>query len=97
MCFRDQPDLFVTEDVEVSEELAAMRWLNPQCHLGEIGTKIGLGAATPHKVLPGDVRQRSIVYFAIPDRDQVFSDGQTVDEWLKERVARSRIEEKAVK
>lgn len=90
MCFRDRPELFVSEDGWVSNAMARMRRLNTQCHLGEIGTKIGLGRATPHEVLPGTTRQRSIVYFALPAHDLTFEDGQTVGAWLKERVARSR-------
>jgi hypothetical protein len=90
MCYRDRPELFVSEDGWVSNPLARMRKLNTQCHLGEIGTKIGLGRATPHEVLPGTTRQRSIVYFALPAHDLTFEDGQSVGAWLTERVARSR-------
>ncbi len=62
-------------------------------HMGELGTAIGLGPAWPHFVAPLDVPQRSIVYFAIPDHAAVLpGGGGTVGEWIKERIARSRVE-----
>lgn len=75
------PDGSVAETEPVSDEgktldglnqvalIAAIRELNPQAHLGQLGEAIGLGPATPHEVLPSETRQRSIVYFAIPDHE----------------------------
>lgn len=58
--------------------------------IGEIGQIAGLGPALRHEVLPLDVPQHAIVYFAIPDHAAELPDGQTVGQWLAERVARSR-------
>lgn len=92
MCYRDQPDRFVS--VEGDEHypwvLSALRRRNPQGHLGQLGTEIGWGPATPHSVLPSERTQRSIVYFAIPDHDLVLPSGVVVRDWLNERMARSR-------
>jgi hypothetical protein len=90
MAWRDQPELFQSDEVEAGAAISQIRSLNPQAHLGQIGELIGLGKATPHWVLPGD-RQRSIVYFAIPDHDSVLPNGMTVRAWLDERLGRSRI------
>jgi hypothetical protein len=98
MMFREQPDRFVAEDhdegtdcgVEVSDTLLRIRQMNTQAHLGELGEEIEIGYATPHHVLPSDVVQRAIVYFAIPDHDAVLPSGVTVRDWLNERMARSR-------
>lgn len=91
MCYRDQPDRFVSREVD-TPTLVTMRKYNAQAHLGQIGTDIGLGAATPHEVLASDTRQSSIVYFAIPDHNSILSHGITVRDWLNERMARSRTE-----
>lgn len=94
MCYRDQPDKFVVEDdPKDSLQLAVMRGLNPQIHLGEIATEIGLGTATLHEVFPSEQPQHSAVYFAIPDHAAVLPSGVTVGSWLKERLARSRVME----
>jgi hypothetical protein len=99
MCYRDQPALFQSEEVyetvEAKEVIRRMRELNPQAHLGQLGQEIGLGPATPHWVCAGEKRQRSIVYFAIPDHDAVLPSGVTVRDWLNERMARSRTQFKA--
>jgi isopenicillin N synthase-like dioxygenase len=101
MLFRDQPDRFQAEKVD-APVLVKIHTLNPQAHLGELGTEIGLGPATPHEVLASETRQRSIVYFAIPDHDSVLPAGGSgpnprpepikVRDWLNERMARSRTE-----
>jgi len=41
--------------------------LSPGLHIGELGALVGLGPATPHRVPARPYRQRSIVYFAVPD------------------------------
>lgn len=92
MIFRDQPDRFLADEVEVSPALAKIRTLDPQAHLGQIGAEIGLGAATPHEVLASETRQRSIVYFSIPDHESRLPSGVLVRDWLNERMARSRTE-----
>lgn len=81
------------------------REISPGLHIGELGELIGLGPATPHSVPARPYRQQSIVYFAMPDHAArlpgcVHGDrcgcasSQTVGEWLKERMARSRYEVK---
>ncbi len=97
MCFRDQPDRFKADEV-YAPLLERIRRINTQAHLGQLGTAFGLGLATPHEVLPSETRQRSIVYFAIPDHDSVLpasGGGMTVRDWLNERMARSRSSFKA--
>ncbi len=62
-------------------------------HMGEIGAMLpGLGAAEPHHVTPLSVAQHSLIYFAIPDHAAVLPSGETVGEWLQERISRSRYE-----
>lgn len=74
--------------------------LSPGLHLGEIGELVGLGPATPHSVRARPYKQQSIVYFAMPDHAAVLPGrgpygparvDVTVGEWLKERIARSRV------
>jgi hypothetical protein len=95
MLYRDQPDCFRAVEETVSPVLAKLRAVNPQAHLGEIGELLGMGSATLHEVLPSATRQRSMVFFAIPDHAMVLTpsfDGHdvTVKEWLNSRMARSR-------
>lgn len=96
MMYRDQPDRFVAREPEKrvvyrdESPLSRIQRINAQAHLGELGEAIGLGSATPHEVLPSEKPQRSIVYFAIPDHDTRMPSGETVREWLNERMARSR-------
>ncbi len=92
MIFRDKPDRFVADAVEESQALKRIQLLNKQAHLGQLGEAIGLGQATPHEVLASETRQRSIVYFAIPDHDAKLPNGMSVKDWLNERMARSRTE-----
>ncbi len=63
-------------------------------HIGEIGELVGLGPAEPHYVAPLPEPQLALVYFAIPDHAAVLPGGEqrTVDAWLTERIARSRVE-----
>jgi hypothetical protein len=62
-------------------------------HIGELGELVGLGPATPHRVPARPYVQKSIVYFAMPDHDTwlPLEACPTVGEWLKERMARSRV------
>jgi isopenicillin N synthase-like dioxygenase len=102
MCYRDQPDRFVAKHVKDDASLRAywlrgnpaplevLRHHNSQAHMGQLGTEIGLGPATPHQVLASETRQFSIVYFAIPDHASILPSGLTVRGWLNERMARSR-------
>ncbi len=94
MCYRDQPDKFVAHESGGDDlgVITKIREYNPQAHLGEIAETEGLGSATPHEVLASDTPQRSIVYFAIPDHDAVLRTGETVRDWLNNRMARSRTE-----
>jgi hypothetical protein len=100
-CFRETPD-----DLEAFAQYShdAAHWVaNPfDHHVGEIGALVGLGAATPHRVIARPYVQRSIVYFAMPDHAaqlpcQKPGSGThtdctpTVREWLQERYARSRV------
>lgn len=75
--------------------------LNSQIHFGELLELIDpepnvdskLWRADEHQVdASGDVHQYSIVYFAIPDHDAVLPSGETVKQWLDERLSRSRYE-----
>jgi hypothetical protein len=105
MCFRDQPDRFKAHETAAAQDEAGqprrldvidkIRTLNQQAHLGQLGAAIGLGSATPHEVLPSETRQRSIVYFAIPDHASALPSGTLVRDWLNERMARSRTAFKA--
>lgn len=95
MVYRDQPECFVahepwTGDTRTDLRLDAARKLNAQLHIGELGELIDLGPATPHEVVASATPQHAIVYFAIPDHAAVLPTGQTVGEWLEERLARSR-------
>lgn len=88
MCYRDQPDRFVSDWHDMPSRVSH---LNAQCHMGEIGELLGLGKATKHSVLPSDTWQHSIVYFCIPSHWETLPTGVTVGDWLKERLARSRL------
>jgi hypothetical protein len=98
MIYRDQPECFVSHEpvapdwgnVGCGYRLMQASKLNAQLHIGELGELIGLGPATPHEVIASDRPQHSIVYFAIPAHDAVLPTGQTVGEWLEERMSRSR-------
>lgn len=96
MCHRSDPSKFSAEEVERTdaeqEVMRALRAINEQAHIGQLGAEIGLGPATPHEVLPSPAGQHSVVYFAIPDHDAVLPSGVTVRDWLNERMARSRTE-----
>jgi hypothetical protein len=91
MLYRDQPDCFISKHMGNSV-LREVQQFNLQAHMGELGTEIGLGAATPHWVVPSDTVQHSIVYFAIPDWNTRLPRGVLVKDWLNERMARSRTE-----
>lgn len=65
-----------------------------EVHVGELGELLGLGPATPHYVEPLPVRQLSLVYFATPSHDAVLPSGETVGEWINERMKRSRYDVK---
>lgn len=91
MLYRDQPDRFVSKDMG-NHVLREIRHINFQAHIGEIGTELGLGQATPHSVLPSATPQHSIVYFVIPDHAVRLPSGVLVRDWLNERMARSRTE-----
>lgn len=102
MMYRDQPRCFVSYDETKAaddarharriETIDKIRTVNAQAHLGQLGEAIGLGKATPHEVIAATAPQYSIVYFAIPDHDLILPTGETVRDWLNERMARSRTE-----
>ncbi len=107
--YRDQPDCLVLQDctgpdlvtpqdyIEAAGQYSRMlsaRKLNAQLHIGELGELIGLGPATPHEVIASDRPQHSAVYFALPNPGAVLPTGQTVGNWLEERMSRSRVEVK---
>ncbi len=87
---------------EGSSTLDRARLISPGLHIGELGELVGLGPATPHRVPARPYAQKSVVYFAMPDhaarlprayepmQDRPEPPTQTVGEWLRERVARSR-------
>lgn len=72
-------------------------------HRGELGELIGLGPAVKHRVPARPYPQRAIVYFAMPagaarlpcstcsPGDKCVGFGLTVNEWLADRYARSRV------
>lgn len=81
--YRDQPEGFVrTGTVDQTDES-----ISTGIHFGEMAEVAGLRKAMPHRVKALDVRQRSIVFFAIPPKDSSLI---TVGDWLDERYARSR-------
>lgn len=60
-------------------------------HYGEMLEMINPNfPATEHHVEASGMTQYSMVYFAIPDHNQVLPNGQTVGAWLEERLKRSR-------
>jgi len=89
MLYRDQVDRFCSKDMG-NQTLRYVRHFNLQAHIGQMGTEMGLGEATPHWVLPSDTIQHSIVYFAIPAHDSKMPSGVFVRDWLNERMARMR-------
>jgi len=91
MLYRNDPERFQVDETHAGRALAALQQVNTQGHLGEIASELGLGPATPHWVEPSTTAQHSIVYFAIPDHAAWLPSGITVGEWLKERLARSRV------
>lgn len=102
MLYRDKPECFVPHDHDpfgasvssrTHSNLLDARAYSPQLHLGEMAEQLGIGLATPHEVVASDRSQHSAVYFAIPDWKAVLPCGQTVKEFLDERLyARGRVE-----
>jgi isopenicillin N synthase-like dioxygenase len=101
MCFRDDVSCFkadCVEDFDTMLTLSAARRYNGGLHFGQLGEAIGIAKATPHEVIASEQRQRSIVYFAIPDHKIFLPYGTTGDvhgaitvrDWLNSRMARSR-------
>jgi hypothetical protein len=111
LCYRETVEDLVVENGYFKEKLtvsgpvrdrrAEARKIDPHMHIGELGELVGLGPATPHRVVARPYVQRSIVYFAMSDHEARLTqqygedkspiDGpRTVGEWLKERMARSR-------
>lgn len=86
MCWRTPLSAF--KAAVVDSRAAA---IDPHCHIGQLGDLVGLGKATPHSVSPLLVRQRSIIYFAMPAGAARLPNGITVNEWLADRYARSRV------
>ena len=90
MLYRDDPTKFkyigIAPDDSIQEK-------HSQIHYGEILEAAGIGEATMHEVVASDKRQRSIVYFAIPDWKTVLLSGETVGDFLEERLSRSRKEQ----
>lgn len=87
--YRDHPEgfrrtggAFFNPETENADEL-----VSPGIHFGEMAEVAGLRKATPHRVDALPYRQRSIVFFALPDADAVLV---RAGDWLKERYTRSR-------
>jgi hypothetical protein len=78
LCYRSTPDDLISP-------------VGAHLHIGEIGEIVGLGEATPHHVPGRPYVQHSIVYFALPAHQAVLPGGQTVGQWLANRLARSRV------
>lgn len=77
-----------------------MPGINGAYHLGELAEIIGLGPAVKHRVPARLYPQRALVYFAMPAGAaelpqpvaRFLADGPlTVDTWLRDRLARSRV------
>lgn len=105
MCYRNIPEYFrycysdgrsYNAGEIPSDNLLIANALNSQIHFGEILEILmpNTYTATPHCVVPDqkDRTQYSIVYFAIPDHNAVLPNGETVSEWIDERMSRSRKE-----
>lgn len=86
-CYRSDPQDFEILS-EVDPRAAAV---NTHCHIGQIGELVGLGEATRHRVPARPYRQFSIVYFAMPTGEALLPEGRTVNEWLADRYAKSRV------
>lgn len=87
MVYRDEPECFQYIGEQPTEKAQK---INPMVHYGEIMEELGIARATKHQVLPSDVYQHSLVYFVIPDWKSKLPNGLTVEDWLKERLSRSR-------
>jgi len=95
------------EQHEVRTHDGARWWTSgtPSHHTGRIGTLVGMGDASPHRVPARDYPQRAIVYFAMPAMAAAFpcvvferdADGnsvpcRTVKEWLAVVYSQSRVD-----
>lgn len=89
MMYRDQPDKFVIHDNKPDEKLQK---INKQLHIGELLEIEEYANACRHSVQPSETHQHSIVFFALPNHLTILSNGQSVGEWLEERMSRSRKE-----
>jgi hypothetical protein len=57
------------------DTIEAARMIDPHMHIGELGELVGLGPATPHRVVARPYVQRSIVYFAMSDHNAELAKG----------------------
>lgn len=92
MCYRNIPECFKYTK-GMTTQLTFANTLNSQIHFGEILNIINpTFEPTEHEVVADFMNrtQYSIVYFAIPDHSAVLVTGQTVGEWIDERISRSR-------
>jgi hypothetical protein len=81
--YREIPEGFVrTGTVAQADES-----ISTGIHFGEMAEVANLRKAMPHYVKEMDVRQKSIVFFVLPNPDVPLI---TAGEWLAERYARSR-------
>lgn len=92
MLYRDKPNNFRYIGKEPEKSLQD---LSPHLHYGEIMEDISQFlphpvVATEHEVIADKDRQRSIVFFAIPDWDAFLPSGLTVGRWLERRLSTSR-------
>lgn len=73
--------------------LESAKHINSQIHFGELLEAINpTYNATPHEVVAdrNNRIQYSAVFFAIPDHNSILPSGDTVGEWIDERISRSR-------
>lgn len=90
MLYRDKPKCFRYLDEPPSK---AIQELSPHIHYGEILELIDPTLkATKHEVIASNHTQASIVFFAMPPHSAILPSGQTVGEWVAERLSRSRKE-----
>lgn len=108
MCYRNIPENFnyiiegTEDDPQIYKSdgthdrlLTEAQKLNHQIHFGEILEMVmPIYKANMHEVVadPFKRTQYSIVYFSIPDHSIKLPTGETVKEWLDERLSRSRKE-----
>lgn len=93
MCYRDIPETFKYLDENKTNSASKYQDVSQYIHFGEILELLAPEyPATMHEVVADSKPQHSIVYFTIPNHSTLLPTGETVKEWLDERLSRSRKE-----